>query len=143
MFFKKRKLPKLNEFSDIYGVQIFTMMCITYIQVNIERERKASANKNVLVSIYQNKDVHINTGKLPFSSCLKLMLQYRILKQICSDAHSITLNTYVKAMSHLVNFLHQPLTTRRKSILILIVLVLYCIVFCFCQLSNSAREDIF
>jgi len=31
MFFKKRKLPKLNEFSDIYGVQIFTMMCITYI----------------------------------------------------------------------------------------------------------------
>jgi len=31
MFFKKRKLPKLNEFSDFYDVQIFTMMCITYI----------------------------------------------------------------------------------------------------------------
>ena len=74
--------------------------------MNIERERKASANKNVLVSIYQNKDVHINTGKLPFSSCSKLMLQYRIIKQMCSDALSITLNTYVKAMSHLVNFLH-------------------------------------
>ena len=42
----------LNEFPDIYDVQIFTMICINYRSVNVGRERKASANKEVLVCIY-------------------------------------------------------------------------------------------
>ena len=29
-FFKKRILPKLNEFSEIYDVQILTVICIHY-----------------------------------------------------------------------------------------------------------------
>jgi len=44
---------KLNEFLDIYDVQIFTMICINYKSVNVCRSgAKASANKNVLVCIY-------------------------------------------------------------------------------------------
>ena len=39
--FKKRKLPKLNEFPNIYDVQIFTMICIHYRSVNVRQERKA------------------------------------------------------------------------------------------------------
>jgi len=35
------------------------MICITYRSVNIGRERKPSANKNVLVCIYNKKDVRI------------------------------------------------------------------------------------
>ena len=42
----------LNEFPDIYDVQICTMICIIYRSVNVGRERKASANKEVLVCIY-------------------------------------------------------------------------------------------
>jgi len=52
-------MPKLNEFLDIYDVQIFTMMCINYKSVDDGRERKASANKNVLVWIYLNEYVPI------------------------------------------------------------------------------------
>jgi len=52
VFFKKWKLTKLNEFPDIYDVQIFTLKCINYRSVNVEQERKASANKRVLVCIY-------------------------------------------------------------------------------------------
>ena len=48
----KRKLPKLNEIQGIYDVQIFMMICINYRSVNVGREQKASANKNVLVCIY-------------------------------------------------------------------------------------------
>ena len=51
-FLKKRKLPKLIEFPDIYDVQLITMICINYRFVNIGRERRASANKYVLVYIY-------------------------------------------------------------------------------------------
>ena len=58
-FFKKRKLLKLNEFPDIYDVQIITMVCINYRFVNVVRERRASANKNDLVYIYYNKDIRI------------------------------------------------------------------------------------
>jgi len=29
-FFKKRILPKLNEFSEMYDVQILTVICIHY-----------------------------------------------------------------------------------------------------------------
>ena len=48
----KLKLPKLNEFPDIYDIQIFTMICIHYRSLNVERGWKASANKNVLACIY-------------------------------------------------------------------------------------------
>jgi len=42
IFFKKRILPKLNEFPEIYDVQILTVICIYYWSVNVWRERKAS-----------------------------------------------------------------------------------------------------
>ena len=42
--FKKRKLPKLNEFPDIYDVQIITMICINNRFVNVGPERRAYAN---------------------------------------------------------------------------------------------------
>ena len=51
-YFKKLKLPKLNEFPDIYDIQIFTMICINNRSVNAVWEQKGSANKNVLVCIY-------------------------------------------------------------------------------------------
>ena len=44
-FYKKRKLPKLNEFIDINDVQIFTMICINYRSVGVGRKLKAYANK--------------------------------------------------------------------------------------------------
>ena len=34
-FFKKRKLPKLNEFRKIYDVQILTVLCINHRSVNV------------------------------------------------------------------------------------------------------------
>jgi len=56
-------MPKLNEFPDIRDVQIFTMICINNSSMNVERERKASANKKnciVLYCIYiKTEDVRI------------------------------------------------------------------------------------
>ena len=49
MDLRNRKLPKLNKFPDIYDAQIFTMICINYRSVNVRRQRKAAANKNVLM----------------------------------------------------------------------------------------------
>ena len=39
-----RKLPKLNEFPDIYDVEIY-MIYINYRSLNLGRKQKASANK--------------------------------------------------------------------------------------------------
>ena len=44
-FLKKRKLPKLIEFPDIYDVQIITMICINDRFVNIGRSEERPQTK--------------------------------------------------------------------------------------------------
>ena len=44
------------------------------------------------VSIKTRTYASVNTCNGSFYSCLKLLKQYRTIEQICSDAHSITLN---------------------------------------------------
>ena len=38
VFSRSGKLPKLNEYRDIYDGQTFTMICIHYRSVNVGRE---------------------------------------------------------------------------------------------------------
>ena len=51
-------MPKLNEFPDIYDVQIYTVVCINYRSVNVGRERKASANKGFGLYILEQGRTH-------------------------------------------------------------------------------------
>ena len=44
------------------------------------------------VSIKTRTFASVNTFNGYFYSCLKLLKQYRTIEQMCSDAHSITLN---------------------------------------------------
>ena len=47
------------------------------------------------VSIKTRTFPSVNTCNGSFLSCLKLLTQYRTIEQMCSDAHSITLNVYI------------------------------------------------
>jgi len=44
------------------------------------------------VSIKTSTFASVNKCNGSFQSCLKLLKQYRTIEQMCSDAHSITLN---------------------------------------------------
>ena len=46
------------------------------------------------VSIKTRTFALVNTCNGSFKSCLKLLKQYRTIEQMCSDAHSITLNVF-------------------------------------------------
>jgi len=54
-----RKLPKLNNFPDIYDVQIFMMICINYGSVNVWQEQKVSPNTICWPVSTKNVDVRI------------------------------------------------------------------------------------
>ena len=73
-----------------YGhVQIFTMICITYRSVNVGRERKASANKNVLVCIYLKRGRTHRSIHLKGLCKAPVAISYDL--KTCSDAPGICL----------------------------------------------------
>jgi len=53
-------LPNLNQFPDIYDVQIFTMICMNYRSVNVGLERKRPESKMCL--IVSTKNDNLRTG---------------------------------------------------------------------------------
>ena len=63
-FWKQGLNIDIADFPDIYDVQMFTMICINYRSVNVERERKASPplppTQRMLWSVStKHKDVRI------------------------------------------------------------------------------------
>ena len=64
------------------------------------------------VSIKTRTFASVNTCNGSFLSCLKLLTQYRTIEQMCSDAHSITLNVYI------VN--HKGIVHDKQSLMIIV-----------------------
>ena len=61
------------------------------ISTNIHNERIKT--KYIPSYIFENEGKTFKKlKKLPVLSCLKLLEQYRTTEQMCSDAHSVTIN---------------------------------------------------
>ena len=59
-----------------------------------ESEKRPLTKMLWYVSIKTSTLASVNTCNPSFKSCLKLLNQYRTIEQMCSDAHSITVNGY-------------------------------------------------
>ena len=63
-------------------------------------EKRPLRNMLWCVSIKTRTFASVNTCNGSFESCFKLLKQYRTIEQMCSDAHSITLNSNKKVIEH-------------------------------------------